>query len=82
MVAVTVRSARDADLERRVVNFLAGRNVPGLRHVIVEAVDGIVTLRGRVRTFHEKQLCQSGCLRVAGVMRLVDCLEVSPADIR
>lgn len=62
----------DADLERRVRNYLVGRQMPGLRHIEVEANDGIVTLRGVVRSFYEKQLCIHCCRRVAGVMELVD----------
>src|SRR5690606_4668934 len=52
------------DLERRVVNYLHGRHVPGLRHLSVAADNGIVTLRGRVHSFYEKQLVQQCCQRV------------------
>jgi osmotically-inducible protein OsmY len=67
----------DRDLERRVVNYLAGRHVPGLRHLSVQARAGTVTLRGRVQTFYEKQLCQDCCRRVAGVVQLVDAVDVA-----
>jgi osmotically-inducible protein OsmY len=66
----------DRELERRVVNYLVGRHVPGLRHLAVNADNGIVTLRGQVRSFYEKQLCQHCCQRVAGVVRLVDAVAV------
>lgn len=66
----------DRDLERRVVNYLFERHVPGLRDVEVEAHNGTVTLRGRVRSFYEKQLCQSCCRRVAGVVRFIDHVAV------
>lgn len=51
--------------------------MPGLRQLDVEARDGIVTLSGTVRTYYEKQLSQQRCKRVAGVIRLVDNVEVA-----
>lgn len=68
---------RDVDLRRRVVSFLTDSNMPGLRQLRVDAVDGIVTLKGTVRTYYEKQLSQQRCKRVAGVVRLIDNIEVS-----
>ena len=76
IAAVAVCSA-DHELERRVVSFLHARHVPGLRHLEVKANGGTVTLRGRVQSFYEKQLCQSCCQRVAGVIRLVDAVDVA-----
>jgi osmotically-inducible protein OsmY len=67
----------DRDLERRVVNYLEGRHVPGLRHLSVQARSGIVTLRGKVQTFYEKQLCLDCCRRVAGVVKYVDAVDVA-----
>ena len=72
-------NSADRDLERRVVSFLVGRHVPSLRNLQVEARNGTVTLRGRVRTFYEKQLCQSCCRRVAGVLQFVDHVDVAHA---
>ena len=68
---------RDVDLRRRVVSFLTDSNMPGLRQLRVDAVDGIVTLQGTVRTYYEKQLSQQRCKRVAGVVRLIDNVEVA-----
>ena len=67
----------DRDLERRVVNFLWSRHMPGLKHIAVEAENGTVTLRGQVRSFYEKQLCHQSCRRVAGVIRLIDAVDVA-----
>jgi osmotically-inducible protein OsmY len=67
---------RDLDLRRRVVSFLTDSNMPGLRQLRVDAVDGIVTLDGTVRTYYEKQLSQQRTKRVAGVVRLIDRIEV------
>lgn len=73
------RDPADSDLERRIVNYLVGRHVPGLRNLHVEARNGTVTLRGRVHTFYEKQLCQNCCRRVAGVVSFVDNVDVAAA---
>ncbi len=80
--AIMVRSPlvfnqADGDLERRVVNFLSQQHFPGRRGIEVEARQGIVTLRGRVRSFHERQLCVNCCQRVAGVVGVNDKIQVA-----
>ena len=62
----------DTDLEKRLRIFLDQRNLPSLRRVRVSADNGVIRLRGRVRSFHEKQLCLSCCRHVAGVVGVVD----------
>jgi len=69
---------RDRDLERRVGIYLATRHVPALRRLDVAAENGTVTLRGQVRSFYEKQLGIHCCQRVAGVVHLVDDVQVTP----
>ncbi len=76
-LAASAGGDADRDLERRVMNFLVGRQVPSLRQIAVEADRGTVILRGRVYSFHHKQLCINCCTRVAGVLRLVDELTVA-----
>ena len=68
---------KDQDLQRRVVSFLAGRYLPSLRQLEVDVHEGIVTLRGRVTSFYEKQVAIHSCQRVAGVRKLVDAVDVS-----
>lgn len=75
--APSVSKAADKDLQRRVTNYLFGQHVADLRSVDVDARRGVVTLRGRVHTFHQKQLCLNCCQRVAGVQRIDDRIEVS-----
>ncbi len=70
-------AAHDLDLERRVLNYLLGYKMPALRHIDVAADAGTVVLRGRVRTFYEKQLCLHCSRRVAGVLAVVDEVEVA-----
>jgi len=67
---------RNEDLRRRVVNYLFGHKMPSLRRIRVEADNGTVTLRGKVSTFYQRQLCINCCRRVAGVVQLVDRVEV------
>ena len=43
----------------------------------VEAQNGIVTVSGQVLTFYEKQLCNQCCRRVAGVLELVNAVDVT-----
>ena len=70
----------DQDLERRVTTFLSTQHRAALRSLKAEARGGIVTLRGRVSTFYEKQLSAQLAHRVAGVVRLID--EVIVGEIR
>jgi osmotically-inducible protein OsmY len=66
------RHTANEDLKRRVATFLAGKHRPALRNLSVEAENGVVTLRGKVPSFHEKQLSVQLARRVAGVVRLID----------
>ena len=66
----------DRDLKRRVVNYLLDRGIPNLRRIDVHADGGTVTLRGHVRSFYHKQLCLHCSRRVAGVMELIDRIDV------
>lgn len=66
----------DRELQRRVTSYLATKHLPNLRRIEVCSSKGEVTLRGRVDSFHEKQIAIHSCQRVAGVHQLVDALEV------
>lgn len=68
--------SRDWDLKQRVVNFLRQKHVMRGENVRVDVADGLVTLRGHVRTYYERQLLISACRRVAGVISIVDELDV------
>jgi osmotically-inducible protein OsmY len=69
--------ADDRQLEQRIATLLADRHLPGLRQLEVAASQGTVTLRGRVRSFYEKQLCQNVCRRAHGVVQFVDAVVVA-----
>jgi osmotically-inducible protein OsmY len=66
----------DIELQRRVRNFLLSRRVPQSSRLRIVADGGIVTLHGTHRSYYHKQLCINCCLRVAGVVRLVDATRV------
>jgi len=70
--ASSLRTDADSDLERRVITFLARQHRPGLRSLEIEVNGGIVTIRGSVSTFYEKQLPLQLVQHVAGVVRLID----------
>lgn len=72
----------DADLRGRVISFLAESHMPGLRHLRVDARNGVVTISGEVKTFYEKQVGGQRARRVAGVVKFVDRIAVAMAEER
>ncbi len=67
----------DDDLRDRVAHFLGSRHFHNLARISVAVENGRVTLQGIVGSFYEKQVALSTCQRVAGVLSMVDMLEVS-----
>ena len=68
--------AADRELERRIKNFLQGRNPPALRDLEVEVRNGTAVVTGLVSTFYQKQLATSCCQRVAGVLSVLNEVRV------
>lgn len=75
-MVTAAKSNENRDLERRVTNFFSNRHVGSLRQLQVEADCGVVTIRGQVKSYYEKQLGQTLARHVAGVLRVVDEVEV------
>ncbi len=71
-----VNRENDLALAHRVQECLRQTYRPSMERLQVETHGGVVTLSGRVFSFHEKQLCLSLCQRVPGVVRVVDRLAV------
>ena len=69
----------DEQLARRVLNFVSTKQLPGTATFRVDVSGGTVTLGGKVNSFYQKQLWIHGAQRVAGVIRVVDEIEVLPA---
>jgi osmotically-inducible protein OsmY len=80
-VAVYPSSVADADLERRALAYLASRNYRSFRRLRVEAVGGVVTLTGQLSTYHEKQVAQESVRRVAGVVQVIDAIQVAAGSV-
>ena len=53
--------------------------IPGL---FVKAEEGVVTLRGRTRSFYEKQIVIHAARHVPGVKQIVDEIHVRPGGSR
>jgi osmotically-inducible protein OsmY len=68
---------RDDEVKKRVVNFLHTSHFPVFRNFDVQVDSGEVTVRGRVDSFYEKQIAMTTCQNVAGVMAIVDQIDVS-----
>lgn len=82
MSETTVRanSTTDQDIERRIRNFLQSRNYPALRALEISVESGRAIVTGSVGTFHEKQMATSCCQRVAGVLDVINQIEVIRRD--
>jgi len=74
---LTPPSEFDCDLQRRVRAFLAGRHHQALRRLRVDVEADAVVLSGTVPTFHQRQVAVECAKHVAGVLRVVDRLNVS-----
>ncbi len=71
-----VNRENDQALANRIAECLRRTHRPSMERLQIETHGGVVTLSGRVFSFHEKQLCLSLCQRVPGVVRVVDRLAV------
>lgn len=72
---VSDRGLADRELENR-VNNLIQHHISSVRTIEISARNGVITLRGRVKSFYNKQVCIHCCQRVAGVFQVLDRLEV------
>ena len=70
------RDYPDQDLQKRVARFLRSRHFSNFRKLKVKVTHGLVTISGEVDSYYEKQVAISACQRVAGVLGLVDDIDV------
>lgn len=66
----------DNDLRHRITCFLSARGVPQTEVLEVKVKGGTVSVRGRLPDEHAKWLCLECCRHVAGVLKLIDDVEV------
>ena len=66
----------DCDVQSRVQSFLRSRHFPTFQELDVDVHNGAVTLSGEVQSYYEKQVALNSCRRVAGVLTLVDEIDV------
>jgi osmotically-inducible protein OsmY len=71
----------DQDIQFRVGSYLRSRHFQTLREIDIDVENGTVTLAGTVGSFYEKQIALNSCLRVAGVLHLIDHLSVSAEEL-
>lgn len=71
------RPDTDRVVALRVAHALAETQVPILRTLEVRVRDGHVTLRGRVRSYYERQLAHARAKRTAGVVKVSEEISVA-----
>jgi len=74
--AASPSSPDDRKLCERIVQTLRATGYLSLRDLSVTAVDGLVTLRGRVPSYYLKQVVHSAVRELPGVVEMRDHLEV------
>ena len=80
-ISSAVGEPQDRSLERKAVDCLENSPYRILRQVHCRAHNGVLTLSGRVPSFHMKQVAQTIVMNQAHIPRVVNQLEVMmPAD--
>lgn len=72
----TTTIGADQDLETRVTAALYHHHGIPMSRIRVSADGGTVTLRGTVTSYYQRQLCLECGRRVAGVLKLIDQIQV------
>jgi BON domain len=76
-IANSESSLADQDLARSIIHRLRDQHVPDLRRLEVSADKGVITIRGQVSSFHQRQLGIHCCQAVAGVVHINDQINVA-----
>ena len=66
----------DDDVKNRVSKFLYSRHFPAFRNLEIMVTHGTVTLTGQVQSYYEKQVAMTSCQHVAGVLLIIDEIDV------
>jgi osmotically-inducible protein OsmY len=68
------------DVAKQAQQRLCASPYISFREIRCECRDGLLILRGRVESFHEKQQAQESVARLEGVAQIVNELEVTWSD--
>ena len=74
--SANVELTNAADLVRRVRLSIDQSRLTGLRLIDIEAIGSTVVLRGQVATFHQIELATASVRKVAGVVDVMNLLEL------
>ena len=66
----------EKQLEKKIENYLFQLSPQLNRTIKVECIGNTVMLSGRVNSYYQRQLCLNTCQRVAGVVKIIDEIEV------
>ena len=69
----------EVDIEETARIHLQHSPYRAIRRITCRYQDGVLTLRGRVATFHYKQLAQTAVAEIKGVTQIVNEIEVDAA---
>ena len=72
-------SVTDADLQTRIKSHLETRGYPSFRDLTVAARMGVVRLDGQLPSYFVKQVALETCRHIAGVMQVIDAIQVGPS---
>jgi len=75
-------ASTDIELVHRLANFLSQQHVPDVDCVRLDARGGVLVVSGALTSHHAKWLCIECCRRVAGVVAIVDHLDVAAASVK
>ena len=72
MTIAFLHTDRDVTLEQKIVSSLKKRDASACRRIAVDVQDGVVRLRGKVKSFYTRQVFVQVCLRTPGVVAVND----------
>lgn len=82
LIRTPEHTVADVDLENRIARFLHQRHVPNCTRIKAHAHGGTVVVSGKLPSRQAERLCIECCRHVAGVIKLIDNLEVKTEPVR
>lgn len=77
LAQTTFEKQHDAELRKRVLGHLYGRQLPALRRLNVQVSDGVITLRGEVQSFYQQQIVDQCCRFFASQAAIINEIRVA-----